>query len=130
RPVRAARPHPGGLANGPPDTPTESGLPGGARWAGRAGAAPAETVWQAVQSRDLNGARDIPAVIDARMRQSVNAMAPQPAGRWADRVPLVADAEIRDYLGKLATLMDERRERIGQHASQHQPAWAVKALGP
>jgi len=26
--------------------------------------------------------------------------------------------------------MDERRERIGQHAAQHQPAWAVKALGP
>jgi hypothetical protein len=26
--------------------------------------------------------------------------------------------------------MDERRERIGQHAAEHQPAWAVKALGP
>ena len=64
------------------------------------------------------------------MRRSVNAMTPQPAGRWADRVPEVADPEIREYLGKLATLMDERRDRIGEHAAEHQPAWAVKALGP
>ena len=27
-------------------------------------------------------------------------MAPQPAGRWADRVPQVADPEIREYLGQ------------------------------
>src|SRR5215467_14398461 len=26
--------------------------------------------------------------------------------------------------------MDERRERIGAHAAEHQPSWAVKALGP
>jgi hypothetical protein len=26
--------------------------------------------------------------------------------------------------------MDERRDRIGEHAAKHQPAWAVKALGP
>jgi hypothetical protein len=26
--------------------------------------------------------------------------------------------------------MDERRDRIGEHAVQHQPTWAVKALGP
>ena len=64
------------------------------------------------------------------MRRSVNAMTPRPAGRWADRVPEVADPEIREYLGKLAMLMDERRERIGEHAAEHQPAWAVKALGP
>jgi hypothetical protein len=85
---------------------------------------------QAVQFRDMNGARDMPAVIDARMRPRVNAMAPRLLGRWADRVPDVADPEMSDYLGQLATLMDERRERIGAHAAEHQPAWAVKALGP
>jgi hypothetical protein len=94
-----------------------------------AGADPARVVREAVQSRDLAGARDIPAVIDARMRRSVNNMTPRPAGQWTDRVPQAADPEIREYLGQLATLMDERRERIGQHASEHQPAWAVKALG-
>jgi len=95
-----------------------------------AGVDPAKAVREAVGSRDLAGARDIPAVIDARMRRSVNAMTPRPAGRWAHRVPEVADPEIREYLGKLAVLMDERRERIGEHAAQRQPSWAVKALGP
>jgi hypothetical protein len=42
----------------------------------------------------------------------------------------VADPEIRVYLAELAMLMDERRDRIGEHAAKHQPAWAVKALGP
>jgi conjugative relaxase-like TrwC/TraI family protein len=119
-----------GVGNGVLDTPTARWLYRTMRSAELAGADPGEVVRQAVASRDLGGARDIPAVIDARMRRSVNAMAPQPAGQWAERVPQVADPEIQEYLGKLATLMDERRERIGQHAAQHQPAWAVKALGP
>src|SRR5205814_3901040 len=57
-------------------------------------------------------------------------MTPRPTGQWTDRVPQVADQEIRAYLAKLARLMDERRERIGQYAAEHQPTWAVKALGP
>jgi Transposase DDE domain len=43
-----------------------------------AGADPAEIVRQAVASRDMAGARDIPAVIDARMWLLVNAMVPRP----------------------------------------------------
>jgi AAA domain/TrwC relaxase len=119
-----------GMDNGALHTPTARWLYRTMRSAELAGSDPGEVVRQAVQSRDLNGARDIPAVIDARMRPSVNVMAPQPDGRWADRVPQVADPAIRRYLGKLAVLMDERRERIGEHAAEHQPAWAVKALGP
>jgi hypothetical protein len=119
-----------GTSNGALDTPAARWLYRTMRSAELAGADPGEVARQAVESRDLKGARDIPAVIDARMRPSVNAMAPQPAGRWADRMLQVADPEIREYVGKLATLMDERRERIGHHAAQHQPAWAVKALGP
>jgi conjugative relaxase-like TrwC/TraI family protein len=119
-----------GIGNGALDTPTARWLYRTMRSAELSGADAGEVVRQAAQSRDLNGARDIPAVIDARMRASVNAMAPQPAGRWADRVPQAADPEISDYLGKVATLMDERRDRIGQHAVEHQPAWAIKALGP
>ena len=64
------------------------------------------------------------------MRPSVNAATPRPVGRWADRVPAVPDPQIRDYLVQVATLMDERRERIGQHAVEHQLAWAISALGP
>jgi conjugative relaxase-like TrwC/TraI family protein len=119
-----------GIGDGALDTPTARWLYRTMRSAELAGADPGEVVRQAVQSRDLNGARDIPAVIDARMRPSVYAMASQPVGRWADRVPQTADPAIREYLGKLATLMDERRGRIGRHAAEHQLAWAVKALGP
>jgi AAA domain/TrwC relaxase len=119
-----------GIADGELDSPTARWLYRTMRAAELAGADPAETVWHAVRSRDLKGARDIPAVIDARMRRSVNATVPQPVGLWADRVPEAADLQVREYLGQLATLMDERRDRIGQHAVEHQPPWAVNALGP
>lgn len=119
-----------GITNGGLDSPTVRWLYRTMRAAELAGQDPANAVRDAVQSRDLAGARDIPAVIDARMQRSVNAMTPRPNGRWADRVPQVADPEIHEYLGKLATLMDDRRDRIGQHAAEHQPAWAVNALGP
>ena len=119
-----------GIGNSALDTPTARWLYRTMRAAELAGADPADIVRQVVASRDMTGARDIPAVIDARMRPSVNAMTPRPTGQWADRVPQVADQEIRAYLAKLARLMDERRERIGQYAAEHQPAWAVKALGP
>jgi hypothetical protein len=115
-----------GITEGGLDSPTARWLYRTMRAAELAGADPAETVRHAVQARDLTGARDIPAVLDARMRQSVNAMTPRPGLRWTDQVPEVADPELRDYLGMLATLMDERRDRIGQHAAEHQPAWAVK----
>jgi conjugative relaxase-like TrwC/TraI family protein len=119
-----------GMRDGEVDSPTARWLYRTMRTAELAGANPAETVREAIESRDMTGARDIPAVIDARMRRSVNAMTPRPTGRWADRVPDVADPEIREYLGRVATLMDERRERIGQHAAEHKPVWAVRALGP
>jgi conjugative relaxase-like TrwC/TraI family protein len=119
-----------GITNGGLDSPTARWLYRTMRAADLAGQDPATAVREAVQSRDLAGARDIPAVLDARMRRSVNVLTPKPNGRWADRVPQVADPEIREYLGNLATLMDERRERIGRHAAEQQPAWAVKALGP
>jgi len=119
-----------GITEGGLDSPTARWLYRTMRAAELAGTDPAETVRQAVASRDMAGARDIPAVIDARMRRSVNAMTPQLPGLWADRIPEVTDPEIRTYLGQLATLMDERRERIGGYAARHQPAWALKALGP
>jgi AAA domain/TrwC relaxase len=128
--VQAALADAGGMTGGELDTPTARWLYRTMRAAELAGADPADAVTQAVRSRDMDGARDIPAVIDARMRRSVNAVPPRPFGRWADRVPEVADPDSRAHLGKLATLMDERRDRIGAHAAEHQAAWAVSALGP
>jgi hypothetical protein len=100
-----------GMRDGELDSPTARWLYRTMRSAELSGTDPAAAVRQAIGSRDLAGARDIPAVIDARLRWSVNGLAPQPSGRWSDRVPQAGDPEIREYLGKLATLMDERRGR-------------------
>jgi ATP-dependent exoDNAse (exonuclease V) alpha subunit len=128
--VQAALADAWGIGDGALDTPTARWLYRTMRSAELAGVDPDTAVRDAVVSRDMTGARDIPAVIDARLRQSMNGFAPQAGGRWSDRVPEVADPEISGYLAKLATLMDERRDRIGEHAAEHQPAWAVNALGP
>jgi conjugative relaxase-like TrwC/TraI family protein len=128
--VQAALADAWGIDDGALDTPAARWLYRTMRSAELAGEDPGTAVRDAVISRDMTGARDIPAVIDTRLRQSMNGLAPQVGGRWSDRVPQIADPEIREYLARLATLMDERRGRIGEHAAQHQPAWAVSALGP
>ncbi|MGH3305224.1 MAG: AAA family ATPase, partial [Streptosporangiaceae bacterium] len=119
-----------GIGDGQLDTPTARWLYRTMRAAELAGEDLPATVRTAVSSRDLAGARDIPAVIAARLRRSVHGLAPQLGFRWSDRVPHLADPEIGSYLAELAAAMDERRERIGEHAAEQQPQWAVNALGP
>jgi hypothetical protein len=94
-----------------------------------AGLDPAEVARSAIEARDLAGARDIAAVIDARIRQRVYPLLPQPQGPWADRVPSLPDPNREAYLAEIATMMDGRKQRLGEHAAQTAPAWAVKALG-
>ena len=95
-----------------------------------AGLDPAEVTRTAIASRDLAGARDISAVLDARIRPRVDPLLPQPQGPWAERVPDLPDLEHRAYLAEIAALMDDRKQRLGQHAAQTTPAWAMTALGP
>ena len=52
-----------------------------------AGLDPAEVIGAAVAERDLAGARDIASVLDARIRECVDPLLPQPQGPWAERVP-------------------------------------------
>lgn len=113
------------------------GLSHQARWlyqtlrsAELAGLDPAEVTRTAIQARDLAGARDIASVIDARIRQRVDLLLPQPQPPWAQRVPGLPDPECRRYLTAVAAMMDDRKRRLGEHAARHQPAWAVNALGP
>ena len=91
---------------------------------------PAEVIGMAVESRDLAGARDIAAVLDARIRLRVHSLLPQPQGPWSARVPHLPDPDRRAYLTEIATMMDDRIRRLGQHITQTAPAWAVTALGP
>ena len=95
-----------------------------------AGLDPAGLARSAIESRDLAGARDIASVLDARIRQRVHPLLPQPQGPWSSRVPQLPDPGRHAYLTEIAAMMDDRKQRIGQHTAQHPPPWAVKALGP
>ena len=84
----------------------------------------------AVRERDLTGARDVPSVIDARLRSRTGSLLPRPAGPWSAQVPEIAAPDRRAFATQIAVLMDERKERIGEHAAEHSLPWAVNALGP
>jgi hypothetical protein len=95
-----------------------------------AGLDPAQVARDAIACRDLAGARDLAAVVDARIRQRVYPLLPQPQRPWSQRVPELAKPDRQAYLAGVAAMMDGRKQRLGQHAAEHAPAWAVKALGP
>ena len=95
-----------------------------------AGLDPVEVARSAIASQDFAGARDVASVIDARIRQRVYALLPQPQGAWASRVPHLPDPDRQAYLAEIAAMMDGRKQRLGQHTTQTGPAWAVTALGP
>jgi hypothetical protein len=95
-----------------------------------AGLDPAEVIRTAIASRDLAGARDIAAVLDARIRPRIDPPLPQPQGPWASRIPRLPDPARQAYLAEVAVMMDDRTRRLGQHTASTRPAWAVNALGP
>jgi len=89
---------------------------------------PAQVLAEVIAERDLAGARDIPAVLDARLRQHLGSLVPLPPGPWSGQVPVIADPERRAYLTQIAALMDARKDRIGEHAADHALPWAVTVL--
>jgi hypothetical protein len=89
-----------------------------------------EVVTTAVESRPLTGARDVAAVVDARIRERIYPLVPLPPKPWREQVPTVADPEMQRFLRDLATAMDERKERLGEFAATSEAPWAVAALGP
>ena len=95
-----------------------------------AGLDPAQVLADAFGERDLAGARDLAAVIDARPRTRLGNLVPRPASPWSAQVPEIADPERRTYLAEIAALMDACKERIGEYAADHARPWAVTALGP
>jgi len=95
-----------------------------------AGLDPADVIRTAITTRDLAGARDIAAVLDARIRPQIDPLFPQPQGPWTRRVPDLPDPDRRAYLAQIAAMMDDRTRRLGEHAARTAPAWATQALGP
>jgi hypothetical protein len=95
-----------------------------------AGLDAAEVTQTAIRSRSLDGTRDVASVVDARLRAMVEPLVPLPLSRWSERVPEIANPERHEYVRRLAEAMDERKERIGEHAVHVQPEWALRAFGP
>jgi conjugative relaxase-like TrwC/TraI family protein len=95
-----------------------------------AGLDPGVALAEAIAERDLAGARDVPAVIDARLRRRVGSLTPRPARPWSAQLPDIADPERRAYATQIAAMMDARKDRIGEHAAEHALPWAVNTLGP
>jgi hypothetical protein len=100
------------------------------RGAELAGLDAGEVLAAAIGERDLAGARDLDAVIDARIRYRTGAVVPVPIGSWSAQVPAIVDPERRAWLTVIAALMDTRKDRIGEHAAENTPHWAINALGP
>ena len=84
----------------------------------------------AIGERDLAGARDLAAVIDARVRYRIGAVVPAPADPWSAQVPPIADPDRRAFAVQIAAMMDARKDRIGEHAAEYVLPWSVAALGP
>jgi hypothetical protein len=100
------------------------------RHAEEAGLDAGDVIMRAVGERDLAGARDVAAILDTRIRAHIGPIAPAPWRPWSQRVPEICDPVRQEFLHQLAAAMDERRERLGEHAARTQPAWAVSSLGP
>ena len=107
-----------------------------ARWLWRtmraaelAGLDPGQAVAAAIGERPLTGARDVPSVIDARLRHRVGPLVPLRLGPWREQVPDIADLERRGFAAQIADMMDARKVRIGEHAAENALPWAVNALG-
>jgi hypothetical protein len=100
------------------------------RAAGLGGLNVEEVLAAAIGERDLAGARDLAAVIDARIRNRLADLIPASRGPWSAQIPAIVDPARRAYVTELAVLMDARKDRIGEHAARHALSWAVTALGP
>jgi hypothetical protein len=84
-----------------------------------AGPDPGQVLATPIGERNLVGARDVPAVIDARLRRRTGSLVPLPAGLWSAQLPAIADPERRAFAAQIAAAMDERKERIGEHAAEN-----------
>ena len=100
------------------------------RAAEAAGLDAGEVIQAAVNSHTLADARSIAGVLHKRLSLIVGPLVPRPQKPWNDRPRQFDDPEIAQHEADLRRAMDERVERLGEHAVETSPAWAVQALGP
>ena len=85
---------------------------------------------RAVAAKPLTGARDVAAVVDARIREETGTLVPQDPGPWADQVPGHRGPARREYVAAVADAMDERTERLGEFTAETEPVWAPQPRDP
>jgi len=100
------------------------------RAAEAAGLDAAAVIRAAVNSHTVADARSIAGVLHKRLSLIVKPLVPVPQKPWTDRPRQFGDPEIAGYEADLRQAMDERADRLGEHAVQTSPAWALQALGP
>ena len=110
------------------DTPAATWLWRTLRTAEAAGFSTVETLQRAIGASSLTGARDLAAVIDARIRRQIGPAIPASVRPWSEQVPRCSGDRLA-FLTELAAAMDGRERRLGEFAAQHSPARAIRALG-
>lgn len=110
--------------------PEETWLYRTLRAAEMAGLDAGEVLRATIKAKSLAGARSVAAVLDARMRKIVEPLVPLPQKPWTGRPREFDDPKVGEYEASLRQAMNARAERLGEHAVETSPAWAVQALGP
>jgi hypothetical protein len=100
------------------------------RAAEAAGLDASDVLRAAVNSHTLADARSIAGVLHKRLSLIVQPLVPLPQKPWNARPRQFDDPEIAQHEADLRQAMDERAERLGEHAVETSPAWALQALGP
>jgi AAA domain/TrwC relaxase len=94
-----------------------------------AGRDPRQVLAQAIGQGPLEGVRDVVAVIGARAKALTGPAVPQAPRPWAERVPEMGSPAMQAYIEGIAGDMDDRTARLGEHAAETAPAWALRGLG-
>jgi conjugative relaxase-like TrwC/TraI family protein len=100
------------------------------RQAESAGLDAGEVLRAAINSRPLGGLEDVTKGVYARVCKITDGLTPLPLAPWTQRVPEMGDAELQQYMQRMAVSLEGRQERLGEHAAAIQPPWALEALGP
>jgi hypothetical protein len=111
------------------DDPAATWLWRSLREAEAAGVDGPAAVRRAIASGHLEDAESVAKVVDWRIRQQIAGLPANAARSWREQVPSTGNAELDRYAHELATAMDDRQRRLGEHVAASQPTWA-RALGP
>jgi hypothetical protein len=111
------------------DTPQARWLYRTLRAAELAGMDPGDVVQHAASQSGLEHSRNAASVLDWRIRQAIGAAVPLPSLPWSDQVPDMLTPEHQAFADGIAAAMDDRAERIGEHATDAGLPLYADALG-